>query len=275
MIRFRSRFTFGLLLVLAPLLGGAANELLLKGPVLPPDSEVISRHDGQVSPRDRLPNRIRVMVWNILKAERESWSSEFIRWSADRNLILLQESLLSPTVKDAWFLSPDHHHIFAASFLWEKKWMTGVSTGSTAETLSSHFLRSPDREPFTRTPKMTLRTEYTLSSGQRLRVYNTHALNFVDDAAFERQLQEVAADLAGWSGSVIWAGDFNTSDDTRMNILIEQANHQGLVRVPTNDKPAVQNLDHIFTRGCLTLGATDLDTEASDHPILLAEFYCE
>lgn len=215
------------------------------------------------------------MVWNMLKAERENWPEEFIHYSGKQNLILLQENLLSPRVRQTISLDPSKHHLFAASFLWEKQYMTGVSNGSSARALASRYFRSPDREPFFKTPKMSLRQDFLLQHGRQLRVINTHGLNFTDDPAFEKQLLAVAEDLEGFDGPVIWAGDFNASSPERFEILYRITSDHGLSRRPTNDLPPEQVLDHAFVRGCITKSANEKDTSASDHPILLFDFICE
>lgn len=241
---------------------------------IPADSQVLSEV-GKKDPAIKLPNRVNLMVWNMLKGENAGWEQEFDAASAGANLILLQEGMLNPaTKKGITATRTDFLYTFAASFYWEE-FLTGIYTGAPALPIGRKFFRSVDREPFTKTPKMGLRMDYVLESGKVLRVMNIHSLNFTDDAAHGRQITQVIDDLRTHDGPIILAGDFNIFNEVRWAHVESSTKSVGLVEVPVNDKPSVQNLDHIFVRGCDARNAWEKDTPASDHAMIFAELECE
>lgn len=260
-----------LLLALAVSLFAAA--AFSKPSKIPPDAQVLSEV-GKKDPAIRLPNRVNLMVWNMLKGEKEGWELEFDQASSGANLILLQEGMLNPTMKAGLTLRQDFLFTFAASFYWEN-FLTGIYTGAPALPIGRKFFRSVDREPFTNTPKMGLRMDYVLESGKVLRVMNIHALNFTDDAAHGRQITQLVEDMRTHDGPLVFAGDFNIFNEVRWGHVAASTEAVGLREVRVNGKPSVQNLDHIFVRGCEPRSAYEKDTAFSDHPILFTELDCE
>lgn len=240
---------------------------------IPPDSEVLSEL-GKKDPAIKLSNHVNLMVWNMLKGERDGWQQEYAEASSGANLILLQEGMLDPAMRTGLLARTDFLYTFTASFFWGD-YLTGIYTGAPALPIDRKFFRSVDREPFTNTPKMGLRMDYVLASGKVLRVINVHALNFTEDEAHARQISELVEELRAHDGPLIFAGDFNIYNDTRWENLERSTAAIGLREVRVNAKLPVQNLDHIFVRGCEVRGARERDTTTSDHSMLFAELDCE
>lgn len=242
---------------------------------IPEDKNVLSeipRTSPVISPH--LGNSIRLLSWNILKGEIAGWDQELASLQADRNIVLLQEGMLNPSFQD--FLSGimDKTFVFAASFLWEQSQYTGIYNGGSSQILRSRFFRSVDREPFSGTPKMALRTDFSLDGVRNIRVINVHSLNFVDDLAYERQLVQALSDFERHEGPMLLAGDFNTSNQERWEILERLTSDLQLRRVPTNSLPPWQSLDHIFVKDCVVERTSELPSNYSDHPALLADLDC-
>ena len=141
------------------------------------------------------------------------------------------------------------------------------------------------QEPVTRTPKVSLFVEYSLSnSRETLLAVNAHLINFVETSKFQAQLQQIEAIISQHQGAVIFSGDFNTWNRSRWLLLLQMTAKLGLTPV---DFPSVEAqkikrfllsppLDYIFYRGLRqkTASAKVIDhLSSSDHNPLLVELY--
>ena len=109
----------------------------------------------------------------------------------------------------------------AASFTNRQGSATGVTTASKVSANSvdnpPDFVRSQPREPFSRTPKMALISQYPIAgSADQLMVVNVHSINFVVTSKFETQLQQIEEAISSHRGPLLLAGDFNTWISSRM-----------------------------------------------------------
>jgi|GEM_PF-2713257 len=241
---------------------------------IPDDKNVLTEISPSSPPSSTLGTSIRLLSWNILKGEIAGWEQELDSLQANRNVILLQEGMLNPSFRKLLSGIVDKTFVFAASFLWEQAHYTGIYNGGSGQILRSQFFRSLDREPFSETPKMALSTDFSLDGVRTLRVINVHSLNFVDDMAYERQLAQALVDFSDHTGPMLLAGDFNTSNQVRWEILERLTTALQLRRVPTNSLPPWQSLDHIFVKDCEVTRASELPSNFSDHPALMADLDC-
>lgn len=221
---------------------------------------------------------LRLLVWNIYKARNVNWQNDFIRLTEDKDLILLQESVLN-TKHDSLFQSPDKlEWVMAQSYKNLKSGMaTGVKTGACAVSTGRRFFNSPDREPLFNTSKMLLATTYQVDGGLPLLTINIHAINFVSFQKYGRQTAQIIEAVEGHDGPVILAGDFNTWNMGRLKQLHEITNRLELTMAPLEKRTRWshlnQTLDHVFYKG-LTLKSAELrfDIRTSDHYPITAEF---
>ncbi|MEX0799341.1 MAG: endonuclease/exonuclease/phosphatase family protein [Bacteriovoracaceae bacterium] len=250
------------------------------GVIIPSDEEVV-RELGKAGQAFLNPNSIKVLVWNIFKGDKEGWEPSFDRLKDDRDVLVLQEMLLDPQMETKLEADPFFQFISAISFIYDKDDFpaTGVSTASVAKSNKTLWLRSPDREPLIKTPKMSLITVYNLyNSLEKLLVANVHGINFVRARVLARQLDQVFEKISQHKGPVILAGDFNTWTKRKMRTLKERAAKHLLKEVtyPNGDKRKSfmgNPLDHVFVRGLKTLSSQIVETkEASDHNAIQAEF---
>lgn len=234
------------------------------------------------------PRSIRVLSWNIAKNNHSSrWIKDLLmileRFNPD--IICLQEVRFGVDADHAvdlahmsWSFAPnfmDAHYQFYA----------GVLTAAKTNSFTRQALITEHYEPLLQTPKVSLITEYPLPhSPQTLLTINSHLINFVKLEKFRVQLQELERTIAGHSGPIIFAGDFNTWSESRVVLLHQVAQRLRLVPVgfPPDEHRNIKRfllsppLDYIFYRGMAEKPATAkvLDyVDSSDHKPLLAEFF--
>ena len=212
------------------------------------------------------PYWIELLNWNIEKGGSADWGSELYELGVHADVLTLQEA---PLVNPGW---EDHvvetFHAFAPGYSTRRS-PTGVMTVSTAVPLVQCNLSA--REPWLRTPKATLVTEYALSGRyETLLVINIHAVNFtLGLQAFEAQLGAAADILERHDGPVIFAGDFNTWRQSRLTHLEVLIDSHGLAAVEFEDDDRKRflghPLDHVYVRGLEVVAAETHETRASDH----------
>ncbi|MEM1438664.1 MAG: endonuclease/exonuclease/phosphatase family protein [Pseudomonadota bacterium] len=212
------------------------------------------------------PDRIALVNWNIKKGSRSDWRDQLEMLTAGADLVTLQEAPLAST---GWRdLESDLYHAFAPGWM-SRNTPTGVMTLSDAAHLVQCNMQA--REPWLRSPKATLATEYALiDRAETLLVVNVHVVNFsLGLAAFDRQLEQVRTVVAQHEGPVILTGDFNTWRRARLDRVQALVDAHDLEAVPFRTdvrKRFLGNpLDHVYVRGLDVIDATTIDTRASDH----------
>lgn len=230
------------------------------------------------APKLLLGPNIEVLLWNVFKCKRKGWQEDFINLVRDKDLILLQESILNTPFDIHFNQSVKYQWIMARSFETVKTGIvTGVKTGCSVEAVKHTFLTSTSSEPISKTKKMSLATLYPLDNqGQSLLVINCHIINFVSYEKFSRHLDQVFQSLAHYDGPVLLAGDFNTWSGKRLRYFKQIAKSFDLEEVKMKRQPKLshllQHLDHIYCRG-LTVVDAQVHTyiKSSDHfPITLS-----
>jgi endonuclease/exonuclease/phosphatase (EEP) superfamily protein YafD len=153
----------------------------------------------------------------------------------------------------------------ANSFVW-KGAMTGVLSGFAYEPEKLAFRRSPQFEPILNSPKMSLLAWFHFQDGRPLVVVNIHGINFVGPDKLKNQLDDVAAQLTGYDGALLVAGDFNTWSDARSDVVRAFAKNLHLTEVAFEHKAKKAVLDHVFARGCAVERSWVVeDVASSDH----------
>ena len=209
---------------------------------------------------------IRLVNWNIQKGGDPEWSTDLATFEGAPNLTVLQEV---PLDSDAWSMSAtDQYRSFAPGYRTSRS-LTGVMTVSTAKPLTQCNLVSV--EPWIRSPKATVITEYSLSdTEQTLLVVNIHAVNFAFGVVdFQSQIQQAVSVLDNHAGPILLSGDFNTWHRRRAEILDEMTAGLGLEMLNYDEDHRKrflgQPLDHIYVRGLEVLEATTGEVDSSDH----------
>jgi len=226
-----------------------------------------------------LPQTLRCLVWNMLKAKRRRWSSDFIHLIADRDLVLLQEAVADAPTDPMFYYSNRFNWVMVRSHRHPLSDVsTGVKTGSVAKTLNATAYFSPHREPLISTHKSMLATEYAIQDRtERLLVLNLHAINFVTVAKFRAHTQQVGQAIGQHSGPVLLAGDFNTWRPARKLWFDAMAKELGLNHTHWPRRTQLQHfhqhLDHVYFRDMLPIHAESLDhIRSSDHKPIAVTF---
>ncbi|WP_295905491.1 endonuclease/exonuclease/phosphatase family protein [uncultured Bdellovibrio sp.] len=239
-----------------------------------PNDKDVMYHFGACK-SEFLPSNFQLFIWNIKKAEAKAeWARDFEYFTPKSDVVLLQEAMMDNFVPAIALGQKGFCWDFATSFIDNDRNPTGVMTGSPIIPLSIHFLRSPGREPVLKTPKMVIVAEYALAnSPETLWVANIHGLNFVSNKLNREQIEQVAAFLKKHNGPVIFAGDFNSWNNERLQNLDEILGKLAMKKLSFANDDRKLKLDHIYVRG-LEATRTDLhrNINSSDHKPLTAEF---
>lgn len=220
---------------------------------------------------------LKLISWNIFKAQRRGWLSDLTAMATGADLVLLQEAVLHGGVAHPFHLASGLEWIMVENLKSVREHVTtGPKTGCRVAAAAMAFVRTQDFEPIIGTPKTFLHTEYPLEGGARLLVLNVHAINLVSNAKFARQVGQITAAVAAHDGPCIIAGDFNTWNEPRWHLVLKAMADAGLTRAPVAApqwRHFNQTLDHVFYRGVRLIGARALThVRSSDHIPLAADF---
>ncbi len=212
--------------------------------------------------------------WNIYKGGKTGLYQDLALLVEQSDFVVTQEFLLNAQQQDLISESPQNHWAVAKSFLSGGDW-TGVATMSKWQPFESIPVRSPGAEPFAATPKMSLISKYKIA-GSELWIVNLHGLNFdITHQDFKEQINDIISRIRAHAGPMIFAGDFNTWSNSRMEHLLERTSALGLIRAPLENPMGIFNatLDHIFYRGVrVSKSAVLFGIESSDHLPLQIQF---
>lgn len=246
---------------------------------VPADSNIITKIINSPEAPQELDQKISVLIWNIYKGKVVGWEEDFTELSTNSDLMILQEAYLNPRMKRAFNERLDHNFVMATA--WEdakySNTKTGVVTAAKAKTKNFSWQRSFFREPITRTPKMTLFTEYKIKgTNKTLLVGNIHGINFVTTNKLRHMIKNATNRIAKHKGPAILAGDFNTwtkSKTLAMNELLKSAGMKPVKFSPDGRKKVLgYYLDHVWTKNIAVIGSKVLsEIRSSDHEPMTVE----
>ena len=215
-----------------------------------------------------------LLVWNVLKGMRSDWTSDFLRFCSEKDLLIIQEAYITEEFHN--MLQKKHYNWdMSIAFEYRNK-NAGVLTASKIE--PSFVCTFQKKEPLIRIPKTILITMYPLSGrDQFLLVANIHLINYTKSVSQLRaQVRQMERILSKHPGPLIVAGDFNTWSDKRMAVIDAAAGHLNLkaVTFKDNNRSLVfdHNVDHIYYRGLEPLEAISTAVTTSDHNPLQIKF---
>jgi endonuclease/exonuclease/phosphatase (EEP) superfamily protein YafD len=217
---------------------------------------------------------LRLLNWNVHKVTEDGSLDDLRRFSANADLVLIQEALLTSTLLDAAGL----HHVFGVGFEGLND-TSGVLTASRIAPVTGCSLQYT--EPWLRSAKATTASLYRLENEHRsLLVINTHMINFaIGLSDMSAQLGLIEQLMADHDGPVIVSGDFNTWHEGRDDLVHDRMQAAGLTPVSFGeDNRALffgRPLDHIFTRGLALLHSQSLEVSTSDHNPMLVTLKLE
>jgi endonuclease/exonuclease/phosphatase (EEP) superfamily protein YafD len=244
---------------------------------------------AQFSGQDQtLPASITVLNWNAQKGKNPKFAEDLklILEREKPDIVFLQEA-------KADLFQPDQMGGYFAEG-WRYPWPGGTTVGvltlSRVPPASYQPVQTQHREFSVTAPKVSLVTEFPLSNGENLLAINVHLLNFelLSVKKINNQLEDLKSIIAGHSGPVLVAGDFNTWNQQRLQLVREITQDLGLKEVTGfpegrttgntgsdfwNEVLGVEQdlpLDRVFFQRFKPVSARVLDADTSDHrPILV------
>ena len=215
----------------------------------------------------RADRPLSVVVWNIHRNGDPGWAQDLATFAAASDLVLLQETALTPELRER--LGEAGRHWTQADAWSFDGVVTGVLIASTGQPRAACVLRAP--EPLLALSKSALVAWYGIEGRtQTLAVANVHSVNFtLGTVAYRKQLDAVAGLLADHRGPAILAGDFNTWSAGRAAALAEVAARAGFAEaVPrrgTRSSFLGRSADYLFVRGLAVDDVWVERVESSDH----------
>ena len=217
---------------------------------------------------DALPGPVlRVLSWNLHKSDDPGWDADLARFAADSDLLLIQEAALTDALQRL-LAAAGYDGLLASAFALNGQ-ETGVLNAARVRPASACVQRF--FEPLLQLPKSAVITRYAVrGTSERLAVANVHSINFTLGLGdYRAQLEAIARELADHHGPVIFAGDFNTWNPTRLDVVHDVMRRMGLVSVlpplDTRSRFLGQQVDYLFVRGLEVVHAEAPEVISSDH----------
>ncbi len=240
------------------------------------DTSKVSQHapTGVASDSSLDPNRISVLNWNIYKGSRENWSKDFIQFSDQKNIVLLQEAHTGDDLKT--MLTNNKFSWSMNTAFYRNGTGYGVMTASSISPL--YTCGQHVAEPIIRVPKTALISYFRVAGqDELLLVANVHSINFsLGTGAYREQIDKLYNVMKHHDGPIVLAGDFNTWSDERMLIVEELAYKLSLdsLEYTTHNRTLVfgNALDHVFYRGLEPLEYDAWHVTSSDHNPIRVSF---
>ncbi len=232
---------------------------------------------------------ITVVNWNAQKGKNPQIANDLklILEQEKPDIVFLQEAkadLFEPEQMGGYFAE-------GWSYPWPGGKTVGVLTLSRVSPVRIQPVSTKYREFGVTAPKVSLVTEYPLPNGERLLAVNVHLLNFERWSIHKisHQLKDLKTIMANHSGPIIMAGDFNTWNQKRLQLVKEITRNIQLREVtdfPEGRKTGDTNsdfwnaflgvdkdlpLDRDFFSGFMPTAARVFSYKYSDHtPILVS-----
>jgi endonuclease/exonuclease/phosphatase (EEP) superfamily protein YafD len=245
----------------------------------------VSEFSGQ---EQTLPTSITVVNWNTQKGKQPRFANDLklLLEQEKPDIVFLQEAkadLFKPQLMGGYFAE-------GWRFPWPGGKSTGVLTLSRVPPVRVQPVPAKYREFGVTTPKVSLVTEYPLPNGKSLLAVNVHLLNFERWSVekISHQLADLKSIMADHSGPILMAGDFNTWNQRRLQLVKEITGELQLKEVTDfpkgrrigdlksdfwNELLGVDKdlaLDRVFFSGFKPTVARVLNFTSSDHtPILV------
>ncbi|POB14874.1 endonuclease/exonuclease/phosphatase family protein [Halobacteriovorax sp. DA5] len=245
---------------------------------IPSEDKIIQVKQGLSCHDCPFPNEFKLTVWNMYKGKKDSWQIDFEELMNESDILLGQEFSFKGKMKERLFNPEDEEIILATSFISWGKHNTGVTNISKYPTIQITPLRSKVREPFIRTPKLSLASQYKLEDGRSITFINIHAINFVKKKSLKKQINQVVNYIRTTNGPVVFAGDFNTNSKSKIKMMRNILSSEGFQEVKyTGEDDRMKwlgnKLDYIWYRDLELISAKVRgDVEGSDHKPLQASF---
>lgn len=248
---------------------------------IPPIAESLT-YFGQAKQK-KLPQKIRVLVWNIFKGKKSNFAATFDNFSREKDLILLQEVTTQERVQSVLEVTADQlFYTFGIGWNKEKDgyfYSSGVATGASTSPVYDCMIRSHSTEPmiFGSLTKQAVLTLYPVENiEEQLLVVNIHAINLVKNKTYFEFIEQIKNIVVRHQGPILFAGDFNSwsmgvkKTNKRLERLVRTLESLGLSRHDFNrtNELGADSLDHVFTKN-ISIDFSEIifakEQGASDH----------
>ncbi len=223
---------------------------------------------GGASLPEALPSPLlRIVSWNLHKNEDPGWNADLARFAEGSDLVLIQEAALTAELQQV-LGHAGYDWLLAGAFTLNGH-ETGVLTAARVRPVSACTQRS--FEPLLQLPKSALITRYLMHGiDGTLAVANLHSINFtLGLGEYRAQFEAIAQELANHRGPVIVAGDFNTWNPARVEVVADVMQRLGLApvlpQVDGRSRFLGRQVDYIFVRGLDVVDAAAPEVGSSDH----------
>ena len=224
----------------------------------------------------KLGTTFTLLSWNMNKRTLEKYASNYSKILFNEesvDIIALQEAKAELDVHTLYtfpsVMSPN---------IQTRKNLYGVQTASNHSFKAYQQHLTDTRESFFATRKSALVTLHYFEEGNPLTVINIHAINFVLNRQYKKELSRVVERIKNIEGPMILCGDFNSWNQKRYETMMAFVKELGLVQVSFDSKKYIksfnkQPLDYVFYRGLGVESQKVLDiSTVSDHNPLIVRF---
>ncbi|MEA2048027.1 MAG: endonuclease/exonuclease/phosphatase family protein [Campylobacterota bacterium] len=225
-----------------------------------------------------VPETFSLLCWNVYKNnQKHPRFQHFIHREVQKreiDFMLFQEA----SFQDNKAFEVSHYAYDGAANLEIRDKFYGVLTASRVESYEAKAYLSEGKESLWGPHKSLLLSKYLFKDGTSLLILNVHVINFRESRGYGRELERFLGLLREHKGAMIFAGDFNTWNHTRMTKLQHIVDSLSLKRVNFEQKGKVKSfmgraLDFIFYRGVELLQEEVInDHGLSDHHPLFVRF---
>jgi endonuclease/exonuclease/phosphatase (EEP) superfamily protein YafD len=190
------------------------------------------------------------------------------------DIILLQEAALQSVLDTQLDISANQWLMATAFELDDRE----IGVMSAARVAPQAFCVAREPEPLFKIPKIGLAAAYPLSGLETsLLVVNIHIVNYTLNVdAVQRQIGALEQIVRDHQGPVIVAGDFNTWNDEREELVRQKMEELGMESVAFDPDHRVSFFNHkvdgVFFRGLEVIKSLSHQVESSDHNPLEVHF---
>lgn len=243
--------------------------------MLKPGSMIRTVREGERA--KTLPSEFGLLCWNVQKQNLRVRFHLYFKEMLHRypiDLVALQEVKINPAHTAVF---EDFHFSMAPNIRFFDH-VYGVLNGSRIPETETFSLLSTHRESMIQTHKSAIFSHYPLPDGGTLLLVNLHAINFRATRVYHREIETIFEKIRHHQGALIVAGDFNSWNTQRMNVLMKLSGELHLHAIEMDHPHLVKSfmtcrLDHIFYRGLRLRESHVVDVERfSDHNALYARF---
>ncbi|RZW19203.1 MAG: endonuclease/exonuclease/phosphatase family protein, partial [Desulfobulbaceae bacterium] len=220
------------------------------------------------------PSSFAVLSWNSHRGGHKDWNRDLIALGSDADIILLQEAALEPVLDTQLDIAANQWLMATAFHLDDRE----IGVMSAARVAPQAYCVAREPEPLFKIPKIVLAAAYRFAGLERsLLVVNIHIVNYtIDVDAVQRQIGALEQIVRTHEGPVIVAGDFNTWNNEREDLVLQKMNELGMSSVSFEPDHRVSFFNHkvdgVFYRGLEVTKSLSHQVESSDHNPLEVHF---